>query len=194
MVTKCFDFFNKWHIVSLIQLLGHPWISTSRWAAGWNVSHEEKPKKVFVALEKGFSIFLKNTLAIPGHFLFVLSFPFLQQWTNYKVWTKIVHDWIWTRPFWYRKWRLCHSHCPKPSVQEQKIFGDCHILVVLSAPTIPRPGFKSLEQHLDFFQLILFKLELYLLLEWENDENKRKRGQDWSRTEYNVTAWSSSPI
>ena len=112
MVTKCFDFFNKWHIVSLIQLLGHPWISTSRWAAGWNVSHEEKPKKVFVALEKGFSIFLKNTLAIPGHFLFVLSFPFLQQWTNYKVWTKIVHDWIWTRPFWYRKWRLCHSHCP----------------------------------------------------------------------------------
>ena len=48
--------------------------------------------------------------------------------------------------------------------------------MVLSEPTNLRPGFESPEPHLYFFQIILLKLKLYLLLKWENDENTRKRG------------------
>ena len=42
------------------------------------------------------------------------------------------------------------------------------------------PGFESQAHHLCFFQFILLKLKLYLLLEWGNDEKKRKRGRNMS--------------
>ena len=41
------------------------------------------------------------------------------------------------------------------------------------------PGFESHAHHLSFFQFILLKLELKLSLQWEKDENNRKRGRDY---------------
>ena len=52
-----------------------------------------------------------------------------------------------------------------------KSVGGCHSSKVLSAPTILRPRVESQAHQLSFFQLELLKLE------WEMDENKRKRGR-----------------
>ena len=40
-------------------------------------------------------------------------------------------------------------------------------------------GFESQAHYILFFQFVLLKLKWELILEWEQDETKRKRGRDW---------------
>ena len=70
------------------------------------------------------------------------------------------------------KWHKCQWVNPQLSIlQKSKCIAPWFRLHL---PTCG-PGFESQAQHLYFFQLILLKLHLCLLLEWEKDENKHKK-------------------
>ena len=66
-------------------------------------------------------------------------------------------------------------NCIEKTTIKKKV--SCHSSVVLSAPTILLPKFKSPAHHLMLFSICIVEIET-VMVEREKDENKRNRGHD----------------
>ena len=76
------------------------------------------------------------------------------------------------------KSRLCPHHVVNGNRFRKSIFGKFSPPCSVVSSRLPScsPGFQSQTYHLWVFQFIMMNLDVYLMLEWEKDENITKRG------------------